>query len=341
MLDNEETSLITTPLEYLDNQKKVGQEQIHSLLFGEKLSWQAIIYDLINTEQLDPWDIDLTVLANKYLEKVRQMEEANFFVSSKVLLAAALLLRIKSEILLGGIRDLDEILYGKKEEKKYHQERIELDEEIPGLVPRTPLPRFRKVTLQELMAALGKAIKTETRRIKRVVLTKQQEMEAAAALPKHRINVQESIKEVYQKLKEIFKDREDKLAFSELAGKTTEERVATFIPLLYLDNQQKVWVEQEAHLEEIWIWLKELYESKNKEKLEQMKLEVETALKELEEEEKAEALKAMAEAEDNQGKDADETDEEDLREDIFSKHAKARRTKQKAESIQEIDDSDD
>src|SRR3989338_8730978 len=128
--------------------EKIGQEQIHGLLFGQQLSWQAIIYDLINTEQLNPWDIDLVLLTNKYLEKIRLLEEANLFISSKVLFAAALLLRIKSEILLNHyIPSLDEILFGKKEEKKYIQERIELEEEIPGLVPRTPLPRFRKVTL--------------------------------------------------------------------------------------------------------------------------------------------------------------------------------------------------
>src|SRR3989344_2466565 len=80
--------------------EKVGQEQIHNLLFGDKLAWHEIIYDLINTEQLNPWDIDISLLAEKFLERVRQLEEANFFVSSKVLLAASLLLRIKSEILL-------------------------------------------------------------------------------------------------------------------------------------------------------------------------------------------------------------------------------------------------
>ena len=130
---------------------KVGQEQIHGLLFGDKLSWQALIYDLINTERLNPWDIDISLLANKYLEKVKLLEEANFFVSSKVLLAAALLLRMKSEILLDHhIPFLDAILYGRKEEgKKYVQERIELDEEMPDLIPRTPLPRTRKVSLEE------------------------------------------------------------------------------------------------------------------------------------------------------------------------------------------------
>ena len=192
---------------------KVGQEQIHSLLFGEKLSWHEIIYDLINTSQLDPWDIDICLLANKYLEKVKELEEANFFVSSKVLLAAALLLRMKSEILLNHeLPSLDAILFGKKEEqKKYSQERIELDEDIPLLIAKTPLPRFKKVTLDELMKALNQAIVTENRRIKKIVVAKQQEYETALFLPKQRINIREKINEVYEKLKAIFVQRETKL----------------------------------------------------------------------------------------------------------------------------------
>jgi len=257
--------------------QKVGQEQIHDLLFGEKLSWQAIIYDLINTEQLSPWDIDLSVLTNKYLEKIRELEEANFFVSSKVLLAASLLLRIKSEILLNqDIPTLDEILFGNKNEKKGQQEKLEFNEdEFPDLVPRTPLPRFRKVTLQELMSALGKAITTETRRIKKEILVRQMEKEAEIALPKNAFNLQKKIEEVYSKLKDIFTKREERFPFSELADKTREERLAVFVSLLHLDTQQKVWLEQEAHFEEIWILLKEIYLSKNKDKLDRIVAEIE------------------------------------------------------------------
>ena len=82
----------------VESTKRVSQEQIHDLLFGKEVSWHSIIYDLINTEQLDPWDIDITLLSDKYLDTVRGLEEANYVISSKVLLAAALLLRIKSEI---------------------------------------------------------------------------------------------------------------------------------------------------------------------------------------------------------------------------------------------------
>lgn len=264
------------------NLPKVGQEQIHGLLFGDKLSWQAIIYDLINTEQLDPWDIDLVLLTNRYLEKIHELEEANLFVSSKVLFAAALLLRIKSEILLNKyIPSLDAILFGEKEDKKYVQERIELEEEIPELVPRTPLPRFRKVTLQELMEALGKAITTENRRIRKVVTLKQQELETAISLPKRNINIKDKIKEIYSKLREVFSSQEDKLAFSELVERHHEgDRVGAFVPLLHLDYQHKILLEQEGHLEEIYVWLKSLHESRNSEELRKLKEEVEKALEE-------------------------------------------------------------
>lgn len=270
-LDNQETQPQKAAIQ------KVGQEQIHGLLFNDSLSWQSIIYDLINTEQLDPWDIDLSILSQKYLERIKLLEEESFFISSKVLLAAALLLRMKSEILLHhDIPGLDAILYGTKEEKKYVQERIELEGEIPGLVARTPLPRYKKVTLQELMSALGKAITTENRRIKRIVVARQQEFETALSLPKQKINLKDQIAGIYKRLREIFSKRETRLPFSELAGTSTEEKIATFVPLLHLDNQHKVWLEQEKHFEEIWILLKHLYEKQNAQELARMKKEAES-----------------------------------------------------------------
>ncbi len=273
-LKNDE-SIVTSGNLTAGGKERVGQEQIHDLLFTEKISWQAIIYDLINSEQLDPWDIDLSILAQKFLIKVRELEEANFFISSKVLLAASLLLRLKSEIILN--RDLpilDDILYGKKEEKKYAQERIELDDEIPDLIPRTPLPRFRKVTLQELMSALGKAITTENRRIKKRIILKQYEMEANIPLARGHINLKEKIRDIYNRLKDVFSKSDEKLAFSELVKISNEDKITAFVSLLHLDNQQKVWLEQEGHLSEIWILLKKMYEEKNKEMLARLRAEV-------------------------------------------------------------------
>lgn len=265
------------------------QEQIHDILFNREIGWQEIIYDLINTEQLDPWDINITILTDKYLEKVSELEEADFFVSSKVLLAAALLLRIKSEILLNKyIKSIDEILFGKKEEKKHVLERIELDEAIPELVPKTPMPRFKKVTLQELIESLDKAIATENRRIKREIINRNALRETAFNLPKRKFNIKSRIREIYENLLKHFKENEKKkrVSFNEFIGDDKGERVISFSPLLHLDHQKKIWLEQEVHFDEFYIWLKEIYLEHNPDPFADLKEEIEHKIEELDDEKK-------------------------------------------------------
>ncbi len=255
--------------------EQLGNEQVYDMLTNNELSWQSILYDLINTEQLDPMDIDLGYIANKYLEKIRKLEEANFFISSKVLLAASLLLRIKSEILLEKyIRSLDDILFGKKEQAK-PLERIELDEEIPSLFMRTPIPRQRKVSLQELMTALNKAIKTESRRIEKTISEKQAERETGIVFPRTRINIRDRIRKIYSRILTMFKHKQTKLSYSELVGNNREEKIISFLPVLHLDTQQKVWLEQEKHFDEIYVWLYSHYRKEKAEKFAAELLEAE------------------------------------------------------------------
>jgi len=247
----------------MEKEKKVSvkQEQIHDLLFNREIGWQEIIYDMINTDQLNPWDIDLIILSDKYLDKIREFEKADFFVSSKVLLAASLLLRIKSEILLNQyIKSIDEILFGKKEQIKLPNERIELDEEIPELIPRSPLPRFRKVTLKELMESLNKAINTENRRIKKEIIAKNTLRESSFSLPKRKFSIKDKIKEVYKNLTEWFgKNEMEKIPYSEFIKDNKEEKIISFLPLLYLEEQKKIWLNQKMPFDEIEIWIKEVY----------------------------------------------------------------------------------
>jgi segregation and condensation protein A len=237
--------------------EQIGHEQLFDLLTSKEVSWQAIIYDLINSEQLDPWNVDISYLAQRYLEKIKELEEANFVVSSKVLLAASILLRMKSEILLNDyLRGIDEILFGKKEEPKKVQERIIIDEsELPFLYPKTPLPRFRKISINELMQALERAVNTETRRIRKEVTRKQLERDADIVLPKFKISIQDRIRKVYSRIITAFNHKKTKVSYSELTGKDREEKLACFLPMLHLTNQEKLFLEQEKHFDEIWIWL--------------------------------------------------------------------------------------
>ncbi|HLC78107.1 MAG TPA: segregation/condensation protein A [Candidatus Nanoarchaeia archaeon] len=267
----------------------VKQEQIHDLLFSREIGWQEIIYDLINTEQLDPWDINLSVLTNKYLAKIQELEEADFFVSSKVLLAASLLLRIKSEILLNKyIKNIDEILFGKKELKKTEIVRIQLDDDIPELIPRSPIPRFKKVTLKELMESLNKAIITENRRIGKEITKTNAFREAGISLPKRKFSISDKIREIYDKLSGHFKENNNskRVGFTDFVGTEREEKLIAFAPLLHLENQKKVWLEQEAHFEEIYIWLKETYFKHNPDPFADLKTEIEEELENLDDESK-------------------------------------------------------
>ena len=245
----------------------VKQEEIHDLLFSREIEWQEIIYDLINTEQLNPWDIDLIVLTERYFQRIQEMEERDFFVSSKVLLAASFLLRIKSEILLNKyIKSIDDVLFGNKSEiKKYSFERIELEDDIPELIPRSPLPRFKKVTLAELLESLNKAIVTENRRIKKEIVNKNAFRESSISLPRRKFSIKDKILEITRLLEGHFNSKEDykKITFTELAGTDREKRIEHFSPLLHLENQKKIWLEQAGHFEEIYIWEKSNYWKKN------------------------------------------------------------------------------
>ncbi|MCA9488117.1 MAG: segregation/condensation protein A [Nanoarchaeota archaeon] len=271
----------------------VNQEQVHDMLFNREIGWQDIIYDLINTEQLDPWDIDIGILSEKFFERVQEYEEMDFFISSKVLLAASLLLRIKSEILLNQyVKSIDEILFGKKDQKKTVLERIELDEEIPELVPRSPMPRFRKVTLKELIGALNKAIVTENRRIKKEIVNRNALRETGISLPKRKFSIKDKLKEIHRKILDHFNENVEskKITYTDLVGTDRDERIVSFFPLLQLENNKKVWLDQVDHFEEIDVWLKEVYFEHNPDPFANLREEIEEEIEELEEAEKFENI---------------------------------------------------
>lgn len=234
---------------------KMGHNELYNLLLSREMSWQQIILDLIRSEQIDPWDIDLALLTRRYIEKIHELDEANFFISSKILLAAAILLRIKSEILVDKyIKSLDEILFGKPEKKEKIPIEIDLDD-VAELFPRTPLPRPKKVTLPELMHALSNAMMTEQRRIRKEITVRHAARRLETFLPKKRIDIREKIKEVYGKITGFFsKSSEPSMRFTQLA-ETKEEKIPSFYSILYLDFQKSIFLEQPRHFEEIFIYL--------------------------------------------------------------------------------------
>ena len=275
--------------EVIEEIEKINQNQVYDIITSRKPDWQVIIYEMVHNNQLDPWDLDLVTLTKKYFEKIEEMKETDFYISSKVLLAASLLLRIKSEILLNKyIKEIDEILFGRKKEPQKIIEKIEIDEsEIPILIPKTPMSRLRKVTLPELMIALNKAINTESRRIKREVAIKRAKKLSYLDIPQFKkIDLKDRIKQFYEKIIKEIKGKDKpkiKLTYSELTKNEREEKLATFLPLLHLSNAKKIWLEQNNHLEEIWIYLFKYFEKNKEEFMDNLEKDIQEMKEELSE----------------------------------------------------------
>lgn len=264
----------------MDNKESVGQDQIHDLIFNREIGWREIILDLINTEQLDPWDVNISVLADRFFEKVQEYQELDFFVSSKVILAASLLLRLKSELILNKyIRSIDDVLFDREDDdikKRSSFERIELDEEIPDLILKSPIPRFKRVTLNELIESLNRAITTENRRIKKTIVNQNALRETGISLPKRQFNFGNKMKNIHSKLISHFDANKshNKVAYSNFIGEEREERALSFFPLLQLEMNGDVWLEQEVAFEEIHIWMKKVFLKHNPNPFEDLLMDV-------------------------------------------------------------------
>lgn len=236
------------------------QDKILSLILEQnEVTWQTIIYDLIRSEEMDPWDIDVSVLTARYIETIKQMQQMNFLISGKVLLAAALLVKIKSERLVNeDIAYFDSILFPQTEMfddmDMQFVERPKIDH--PPLGIRTPMPRKRKVSVQDLMKALQRALEVDKRR---TLKFNRYHTENIAVMPERKVDILQLMKTIYSTILLLFQKKET-ISFSKLLPEgeiTKKEKVLTLLPLLHLENEIKVGLSQERHFEEIYVTLLE------------------------------------------------------------------------------------
>ncbi len=235
------------------------EEKIYDLLIQRnEVTWQTIIYELINSGEMDPWNVDLSKLSSRYINAIKNLKEHNFFISGKMVLASALLLRMKSDRLLNEhIAEFDSVLYPADEDLLLEDEndyKYAMDgTNIPKLMVKSPQSRKRQVSLNELMKALEKALEVdERRRIRRIY---EEPLIQEAVMPKNVYNISDLIKSVYEKIVYMFHKKEV-LDFTELLeSDSKEDKITTFIPLLHLCNQQKIDMNQEEAFGEIKITL--------------------------------------------------------------------------------------
>ncbi|HOI19227.1 MAG TPA: ScpA family protein [Candidatus Woesearchaeota archaeon] len=251
------TDTTQTPIDYIYN----------VLTDKDEIDWKDILMKLIKDDNIDPWDVDVSLIAKRYVEAVKKLKEMDFRVSGKVILASAILLSIKSNRLVDGDINAFDALISSLTQTEYDEllsgelgdflsgeyiENIPLEEreKLPFLTLRTPQPRSRKISILDLVEALDKALEVRDRRQNKI-----SSKEEKIFVPNKEKNLKSIILSVYESIQSVFQ-KKDKIFFSEIIKSPNREDVIyTFIPLLHLDFQQVVRLDQDTEFGEIEISL--------------------------------------------------------------------------------------
>ncbi|MNK70513.1 segregation and condensation protein A [compost metagenome] len=214
-----------------------------------------VLVDLAKAGQIDPWNIDIIDVTDKYLRTLDVTKEADLRLSGRALFYAAVLLRLKSEAL----EEVDE-----EAVNGFEDDHLDYDEDDGGMVIRPAMnildraiarrtsakqPRKRPTTLVELIAELQRLEQLE----------REGAMERVGAMRRDR-QVNETTEQMVERLVHT-EDLEgdvgrlevlltewltagNALTLSELFEYHSDPR-GTFLALLFLDARGKINLIQE------------------------------------------------------------------------------------------------
>lgn len=216
--------------------------------------WEQVIYRIVGEEGLDPWNLDLKALSASFLKHIAKLKNLDFNIPAKYLIIASVLLRMKSDHL----EFID--MTGGDEELEMEMEDLEMEEQVEtsGLkfspksinIPEKRKPK-RKVTFEDLVSSLKKAIKTKKRKEKREIRRK----EKLEGVEISREDITERINQLYKKIDGLIsKLKKEEVEFSRVVEEWKKEKILkNLTPLLQLDYDGKVNCRQERPFEEILI----------------------------------------------------------------------------------------
>ncbi len=202
--------------------------------------WEEVINSIIITEGMNPEEIDIVRLTDRFVEYLKMMKDFDFRIPARFILVAAILIRMKMELLLEKEKK-------KKEEKKEEPVPIK---DLPPLEPPVERRPSRKVSLEELVSALNKVMSFKEK--------KQRRMERMRTRVEKLIDIEEET--IEQKIQRTYSRivENGSTTFTKLVSEWKRDSVVeTFLSILYLVFRSKVLAEQEEMFGEIYIKLRE------------------------------------------------------------------------------------
>ncbi|MFC2099440.1 hypothetical protein ACFLSF_01240 [Candidatus Bipolaricaulota bacterium] len=220
-------------------------------------SWEGVLEHL--TSDMDPWNIDLAVLARRYRDYVRALQDMEFEVPGRMVLTCSILLRMKSDVLLAaGQTDRDGLVA--ELEDAIEQEIFEW-EEPPAAIDEYSVPVLRRprrqVTLFDLQHALKAAMKVSRRRAERLLDTdyEMEDVDPFESFEIGGVDFAGRLQVLFEKIKNMLSGRRVLSFFRLLDRGDKDERVERFFEILHLDAEGEISCSQKEFLGDILIRL--------------------------------------------------------------------------------------
>jgi segregation and condensation protein A len=235
---------------------EMEEQNLLEMILKEE-SWEELIYNIVSYENLDPWDIDIIKLTDSFLNYIDGIRTLDFRIPAKVVLVAAILLKLKSDI-LSPLKVEGSEYYPEDMKFLDQYEQIKIDLENMELKPPVERHVKRKVTIDELIDALRKAMRVKE---KKDVIRRKLGKRIKAEIGEEE-DIEVRIKNLMSDIDMLIsKLKTDKVMFSKIVEKwERNEIVRHFMPLLYLAARGKVSTEQKEFFKEIYISVKKIQE---------------------------------------------------------------------------------
>jgi len=199
-------------------------------------SFQSVLKEIIIEEGLDPWNINISSLADSLLNYLAQLKEINFRIPARFILVSSILLRLKSESLV------------EEENEERELETINID----GLdILEPPIKRIptRNITFDELVQALEKVMNFKEKKEK-IKFNREEKIKELQKI--FEINIEDYVDKVFREI-----SKTNRTSFYELTSTFNNlETARYFIALLHLANQQRITIKQDKLFEDFYIFLR-------------------------------------------------------------------------------------
>lgn len=208
------------------------------------------------TADMDPQNIDIALLTDRYREYISELEEFDLEVPAKAVRISSALLRMKTLALAGDYAeeeqqepenpmDFEEEDFIEEEEVEDDEPDIEVGPDIE--VPVKPKPK-RRMSLDELKNALDDAMDVKERREERQ--QRREEMDDPVDIDEE--SLEEKINSLFSRLSGLVGSSKEKVKFDQLLESgDQEEQIEKFLHVLHLENDRKVDCIQDEWLGEL------------------------------------------------------------------------------------------